>query len=63
VIRTRTAGTTSCDSGSGDRVIATVTGLVGADLERTGLYYGWNDPSGGTNPGCVTFVPTAAFPT
>jgi hypothetical protein len=35
---------------------------VSADLERSGLYYAWNDPAGGASPGRVTFVPTAAFP-
>ena len=45
-----------------DRVVASVQGLVGADLERSGLYYGWNEASGGANPGRVTFIPTAAFP-
>ena len=45
-----------------DRVVATVEGLVDVDLERSGLYYGWNEPTGAANPGRVTFVPTAAFP-
>ncbi len=45
-----------------DRVVASVEGLVDADLERSGLYYAWNDPTGGANPGRVTFVPTGAFP-
>ncbi len=45
-----------------DRVVATVDGLVGADLERSGLYYGWNEPTSRSNPGRVTFMPTAVFP-
>jgi hypothetical protein len=44
-----------------DRVVARVKGLVGADLEAAGLFYGWNDPKGGERPGRITFIPRSAL--
>lgn len=45
-----------------DRVVATVKGLVEAELEPAGLFYAWNDPKAkGDKPGRVTFVPSGSL--
>ncbi len=42
-----------------DRLLATVKGLVQAQLEPGGLFYGFNVPGGGPKAGRVSFVPAA----
>jgi hypothetical protein len=45
-------------SDGADRAYAGVTGLVGVELERSGLFYAYNERKG-AKPGRVAFVPSA----